>query len=292
MAEDDDDSLVEKAGGAVGQAARDAHAAVSAVPPAMKQALNGVARGAAYAANGVAPAFEEAARRTHELTVTMAATGAEELTRFGRVVLRAWDFVERAANPPWTVRKLLGWLLAGLAVAVITAVAYDVRYGILTLPMIELAGSQFIAATAALGSPGLFVFTAVGTLFFMVIPTEPFFFLIIASSASAVDPILAAALGSTVGALANYAIGNRLRKSAGKTTGKEHKLGRWGERANSKSGAAVLFLAMALPCPEIVALAYGLADFPVKKFLLITLVGRLVKWTWIAVAFLLFSLSF
>lgn len=292
MAKDDANSRVEKAGDAIEQAARDLQAAAAAAPPTIAQTLNDVARGAREAANEVGPAFQEAARKTQELTMTVAGTSAEELTKVGRYVLRGWNFVERAANPPWTVRKVLGWLLAGLALAVVTVLAYQVRWGILTLPMVEESGSQFIAAMAALGSPGLFVFTAVGTLFFVFIPTEPFFFLIIANSPALVDPILAAALGSTLGALANYWIGYRLRRSAGKTTGKEHDLGKWGKRANSKSGAALLFLAMALPCPEIISLAYGLADFSLKRFLLIVLVGRLAKWTWIALAFLLFRLTF
>ena len=54
----------------------------------------------------------------------------------------------------------------------------------------------------------------------------------------------------------------------------------------------LLALCCALPAPEIVALAYGLSDYPFRKFAVVMLAGRLVKWTWIAAAFLFLRLSF
>jgi membrane protein YqaA with SNARE-associated domain len=219
-------------------------------------------------------------------------TGVEQLSRFGRLVLRAWKWFEDLSNPPWTRRKVFTWAVLFLTVGIITVIAYQFKYGILTLPIIAEAGGRFVAWLAGLGPLGLFGFTAVGTLFFMVIPTEPFFFIALAGQMPAAAAVAAAALGSTVGSVANYWIGNRLRVSAGKKKpGEERELGRWGKRAHSKWGALLLFLAAALPVPELVAVAYGLADFPAKKFLLITLVARAVKWSWVAAAFILFQFT-
>lgn len=237
-------------------------------------------------------AVERGARVSMEMTRTAADAGVEQLTRFGRMVLAAWRFFERLSNPPWTPLKVLAWVGIFLLVAIVTMLAYQVRYGLLTLPMVEAAGTQFVAWLASLGAPGLFGFTVVGTLFFMIIPTEPFFFIVLGGSTSAAAAILAAALGSTVGSCCNYWVGNRLRVTAGKKRpGEERKLGRWGQRAHSKGGTAFLFLASALPLPELVGVAYGLADYPFQKFVLVAGAARLVKWTWIAGAFLAFSFT-
>jgi membrane protein YqaA with SNARE-associated domain len=234
---------------------------------------------------------EKGARKTVDLTRSAVDQGVAQVTRFGRMVLAAWKFFERLSNPPWTPLKAITWAAIFLLVAVITVLAYQFKYGILTLPIVEEAGSRFVAWMAALGAAGLFGFTVVGTLFFMVIPTEPFFFVTLSGSTPVVLAIAAAAFGSTIGSCCNYGFGNRIRVSAGKKTGDERKLGKWGKRAHSKWGTVLLFLAAALPMPEIIALTYGIADYPFKKFVLVTLVGRVVKWSWIAAAFLLFRFS-
>ncbi len=245
---------------------------------------------AAFDATG--DAFEAGAEKAVEATREALDAGVEHLTRFGRLVLKAWRFFEKAANPPWTAAKLIGWACVFLVVAIITVLAYQIEYGILTLPIVEEAGGRFVGWMAALGAAGLFVFTVVGTLFFMVIPTEPFFFVTLSGSTPVAFAIAAAALGSTLGSCANYAMGSRLRASAGKKKGEQRELGKWGKRAHSKWGAVLLFLAAALPLPELVALAYGLADYPFKKFVLVTLPARVVKWTWVAAAFIFFNATF
>ena len=98
--------------------------------------------------------------------------------------------------------------------------------------------------------------------------------------------------GSGAGSCINYWFGNRLRISAGKKQpGQDRKLGRWGRRANSRGGTAMLFAASALPLPELVGVAYGLVDYPFQKFALVALAGRFVKWTWVAGAFLAFGFT-
>lgn len=237
-------------------------------------------------------ALGDAAKMTVDLTRRGVDAGIEQVGRFGGMVLRAWKFFETNSNPPWTWRKVLFWAMVLILVAVITAIAYQFKYGILTLPIIEAAGGRFVAWMASGGALGLFGFTLVGTLFFMVIPTEPFFFLIIATHTPVAAAIVAAALGSTIGSCCNYWFGNRIRVSAGKKKpGEERKLGKWGKRAHSKSGTLLLFAGASLPLPEIIALAYGIADYPFKKFVVVTLVGRFVKWSWIAAAFLVFQFT-
>ena len=244
------------------------------------------------AANAVEPALREAGRVAKKVGIDAAQSGYSGLTWFGRRVLRVWNAVERAATPPWTVGKTVLWILVCFALAGATVLIYQVQYGILTLPMIEDAGTRFINAMNSLGPIGLFGLTAVTTLFFMFIPTEPFFIVALTGGDGPLTYVIAAAAGSSVGAYANYFFGWRLRVSAGKETGEERKLGTWGRRAHSKWGTLLLFLCSALPAPEIVALAYGLSDYPFKKFAVVMFVGRLVKWSWIAAAFLLLQLSF
>jgi membrane protein YqaA with SNARE-associated domain len=153
--------------------------------------------------------------------------------------------------------------------------------------MVEEAGSRFVAWLASLGAAGLFGFTVVGTLFFMIIPSEPFFFVMLAGPTPVVTAVLAAAAGSTVGSCINYWFGNRLRVSAGKKApGEERQLGKWGQRATSRSGTILLFAASALPLPELVGVAYGIVDYPFQRFVIVAGIGRLVKWTWVAAAFL------
>ena len=227
-----------------------------------------------------------------EFTRTAVGVSVAHLTRVGRMVLRAWKFFERLSNPPWTPTKVLAWIAIFLFVAVVTVLAYQFKYGILTLPIVEAAGLRFVDWLSGAGALGLFGFTVFGTLFFMIIPTEPFFFLIIAGGTPLWAAILAAGFGSTLGSCLNYWFGNRLRVSAGKKQpGEERQLGKWGKRAHSKSGTLLLFLASALPLPELVALAYGLVDYPFKRFVLVALPGRMVKWGWIAAAYLLFQFS-
>ena len=135
------------------QAAEDVEQAIIALEPKLER---------------VEAAAEAAAKRA-------GAEGLEDLTRFGHVVLRAWRFAERAASPPPTVRKVLGWVAVGLLIATLWAVGYLVQYGVISVPIIEVAGSQFIGLLASLGPLGLFGFMSVFTLFFMFVPRSPSF---------------------------------------------------------------------------------------------------------------------
>jgi len=115
---------------------------------------------------------------------------------------------------------------------------------------------------------------------------------LLVGSGQVVTTVLVAAAGSALGACANYWIGARFRHRRIAKKGEEAKISKWGARARSKGGATLLVVAAALPVPEVFALAYGLADFPFKKFAVLALAGRLIKWTWITAAFLLFDASF
>lgn len=244
------------------------------------------------AADAIEPVFVEAGRMAKKAGIDAAQSGYSGLTWFGRRVLRVWNAVERAASPPWTIGKTVLWIVVAFLLAGATVIIYQVQYGILTLPMVAEAGTRFINAMNSLGPIGLFGLTAVTTLFFMFIPTEPFFIVALTGPDSVVVLVIAAAAGSSVGGYANYYMGLRLRLSAGKKTGEQRKLGTWGRRAHSKWGALLLGLCAALPAPEIVSLAYGLADYPFRKFAVVMIIGRLVKWSWIAAAYLLLKLSF
>ncbi len=283
------EGLSGKLGRAIDDVHREASEAHEAVGSALKGAASEAGRAAREASTAIGPVVGGAADRAGDFASAAYGRGVAELSRFGRFVSGTWRFVEHQASPPWVLFKVVFWAAVLTLIALITAVAYQFRYGVLTLPIVALAGGQFVGWMVSLGPLGLFGFTVIGTLFFMVIPTEPFFFVVLGSTGSPVLPIIAAALGSTVGSCANYAMGRRLRSSAGKGTGDQRKLGKWGKRAHSRWGTVLLALAAALPLPEIVALAYGLADYPFKKFVGITLVARFVKWTWIAAAFFLFE---
>jgi membrane protein YqaA with SNARE-associated domain len=271
------ESFSEKVGTMVDDAERDIREAAGSIGPALQQA-----------GSSAGDAARQAAGKAGDLAGAALGAGAAQVSRFGQFVSGTWRFVERQASPPWVLFKVLFWAAVVTLILLITVVAYQFKYGILTLPIVELAGGQFVGWMVSLGPIGLFAFTVIGTLFFMVIPTEPFFFIVLNSPGSPVLAVVAAALGSTVGSCANYAMGSRLRRSAGKGTGDQRKLGKWGKRAHSKAGTVLLFAAAALPLPEIVALAYGLADYPFKRFVAVTLAARFVKWTWIAAAFFVF----
>lgn len=271
--------------------ARDVERAVDEAGEHVERAVDAAGEQVKRAVDGAVPALEKSADKAAALTKSAVGAGVEHLTLWARMVERGWRFLGRMSNPPWTLDKLLFWAIAVLLVVVLSVFNHLYHTGVLGLPVLEKAGSDFIAAAASLGVVGLFVFTAVSTLFFLFIPTEPFFLLILAVSPSIVLPIAAAAFGSTVGSCANYWFGKRLRLRSIKKKGDEAKLGKWGKRAHSKWGTAILFLAASLPVPEIIALAYGLADYPFKKFTLVTLAARFVKWTWVAMAFLLFRIS-
>jgi membrane protein YqaA with SNARE-associated domain len=261
--------------------------------------LNGIGNAAAsaskqaqQAANSMLPAMDQAADRATAYARGAMNASVEQLTLWGRMVERAWRYFQVVSNPPWTARKVLGWAAAVLVMAAASILYHEVHLGVLGLPFLESLGAQFIAWAASLGPIGLFVFTAISTLFFLFLPTEPFFFLALAGSPDVVVPVIAASLGSTVGSLANYGFGIRLRHRSVKKKGDHAKLGKWGARARSKYGTVILFLAGSLPVPEIVAVGYGLADYPLKKFSVVTLGARFAKWTWITLAYVYLRATF
>jgi len=262
------------------------------VSDAMSDAVGAAAEGVKAAVDGVGPAVGAAGQKAAEVTKDAVGAGVKELTRWGRIVERGWRFVERASNPPWTREKVLGWVAFGLLVVLAALINRQFQTGALTMPGADVLAGGFISWVVSTGPLGLFFFMAVSTLFFVFLPSEPIFFVLLVGSGQVVTTVLVAAAGSALGACANYWIGARFRHRRIAKKGEEAKISKWGARARSKGGATLLVVAAALPVPEVFALAYGLADFPFKKFAVLALAGRLIKWTWITAAFLLFDASF
>ncbi len=261
--------------------------ALDEIADGVEGAVNAAADGVKSVADGVGPAVGAAGHKAADATRDAVGAGFKELTRWGRIVERGWRFAERASTPPWTQEKLLGWVAVGLLGLLAVLINRQFQSGAWVMPGADVLAGDFIAWTVSTGPLGLFLFMAVSTLFFVFLPSEPIFFVLLVGSGQVATTVLIAAAGSAVGACANYWFGARFRHRQVAKKGDEAKIGKWGARARSKGGAAVLLAAMSFPVPEIVAVAYGLADFPFKKFAAIAFSGRLIKWTWIAAAFLL-----
>jgi len=201
-------------------------------------------------------------------------------------------FFVKISNPPWTWRKIVLWVALTLALAAVWIAWREVELGVFVLPGLNQIARGFLDSAATLGPGGLFALTAVATLFFFFLPSEPYYVLALASSSNVVVTVIAAALGSIVGACANFWFGEIVIERRQKKRGDAAKVGKWLARAESKWGEVFLFLAMALPAPEIIAVGYGAATFSFRKFLIITTAARFIKWTWVALAYLYFSASF
>ena len=125
-----------------------------------------------------------------------------------------------------------------------------------------------------LGYPGIFLLSFLGS-FSMVLPVPGLISL--CASGGFLNPYVAgvfAGVGETIGELSGYAVGY-----GGKTVVEKHafyqRVRAWMERR----GALVIFLVSVIPNPvvDVVGIAAGATRFPLHRFLVIVLAGKILK---------------
>jgi membrane protein YqaA with SNARE-associated domain len=131
---------------------------------------------------------------------------------------------------------------------------------------------------------GIFILFFFTTLFFFPpFPSEVAFFTCISLNANIFFLVILATIASVLGQIANYGLGFFFKKGFSKNKGDSHK--KWGGLIN-KFGSVFLFFANIIFFPsEILSMIYGVSKFPFKKFVIITLIARAIKYIALALLF-------
>lgn len=162
------------------------------------------------------------------------------------------------------------------------------------MPLLEGFIQWFMSAagwTAQLGYPGAFIIGFLSS-FTLFLPT-PAFAIVFAMAAGGLNPValgIAAGLGSAVGELIGFGLGYGSRQlfiKKHKRHIKRHKaqLARIEALFQKYKGWLVIFVFAAAPLPfDIVGLFCGSIGYPLKKFMIPTMAGKIVKYLAIALA--------
>lgn len=135
---------------------------------------------------------------------------------------------------------------------------------------------------------GLFFISILGSLFFLILPSEAIFLYYLNSTSYFFGfTILVTVIGSLVGLTFNYffgfALGERVLMFLFKKNFFKYK------EKIEKYGGLVLFFGNILPGPiEVLAVFYGSFKFDYKRFLFLAMMGRLIKYIILFIAFFFF----
>ena len=174
--------------------------------------------------------------------------------------------------------------IAGIVIWIFLAFGSTVQAAIASVPVLREVLAFFYAETTTTTVVGLFMVILLDTLFFVIFPGELVFFVALSRGMNPVAAIAAAALGGVIGQICNYWMGRYARKK-GKTRPRGARLIRFAEKANGRGGTPFLALALATPSPEIIGFAYGLGNFPAKRFAQLAAAFRPLKWVLLYFAF-------
>lgn len=153
-----------------------------------------------------------------------------------------------------------------------------VQLGFLLLGVGFIVGAYFLRDAASglssVGYPGVFLLSLLGSAS-MVVPIPG---LISLCTVSAIlNPFtlgVLAGIGETIGEITGYAVG-----FGGKGLLDKSRLYRWLKQWMERRGGLVIFVVSIVPNPifDIVGIAAGATRYPLKRFMLIVLVGKILK---------------
>jgi membrane protein YqaA with SNARE-associated domain len=222
---------------------------------------------------------------THLIIGTMRARREEpKLTRARKRAIRRQAEVEVELQDKKRQRLLVLAPTAFVLIVILGYFSWAIQAEIAKRPLIASTFGFFYQETTTVTVVGLFIVILVDTLFFVIFPGELYFFLAIAHDMNPVVAISAAALGGTIGQIANYWMGRYARRR-GKDRPRAAKLLRFAEKANGRGGTSFIAFALMTPSPEIIGFAYGLGNFPAKKFAKMAAIFRPIKWILLFIAF-------
>ncbi len=144
-------------------------------------------------------------------------------------------------------------------------------------------GSEFLIGLAnTYGLIGVFLIGFLSS-FTLFIPSPAFFVVFFLGSVISPLPLgIAAGLGSSIGELTSYFAGYGVHMAAEKHHKKFVEIEKLFQRYKAP---AIIFFFSATPLPfDVVGIFCGAVRYPVKRFYLATLAGKLVKFTFIAFA--------
>ncbi len=153
-----------------------------------------------------------------------------------------------------------------------------------SIPVLSTVFSFFFKETTTFTPVGLFLVIFLDTIFFVIFPGELYFFWALNGGMNPAVALIAVSIGGVLGHIANYWMGRYARRK-GKDRPRGAKLIRFAERANGKWGTAFLALAMATPSPEVIGFAYGLGNFPARRYTQVVAIFRPIKWMILLLAF-------
>lgn len=136
---------------------------------------------------------------------------------------------------------------------------------------------------------GLFFMSFLGSLFFLVLPSEALFIYFLSTTSHFPLFILTITVfGSLLGLGFNYFFGRFIGKNLLKKIFSEEKFYNYKEKIN-KFGGYVLLIGNILPGPiEVLAVFYGGFKFEFKRFIYLAFIGRLIKYVLLFLAFFFF----
>ncbi len=136
---------------------------------------------------------------------------------------------------------------------------------------------------------GLLYISILGALFFLAIPMEAIFIYYLSSTFhGAFFIILIIVLGSLIGLSINYFLGWILGDKVLKKFFEKENYDKY-KNYIDKYGGAVLVIGNIIPSPiEPLTLLYGSFNYSYKKFFILALIGRIIKYTLLFIAFYFF----
>lgn len=136
---------------------------------------------------------------------------------------------------------------------------------------------------------GLFYISILGAIFFLAIPMEAIFIYYLSSTFHSTFFIISIiVLGSIIGLTINYFIGWILGDKVLKKFFEKENYDKY-KNYITKYGGFVLVIGNIIPSPiEPLTLLYGSFNYSYKKFLILCLIGRIIKYTLLFIAFYFF----
>jgi membrane protein YqaA with SNARE-associated domain len=133
---------------------------------------------------------------------------------------------------------------------------------------------------------GLYIFSILSTLFFLILPSEAtFIYYLQATNHFVLFIIFFSLLGNVTGMLFNYFFGRILGEKIMLKLFKEKKFYKYKDAIDRKGGI-LLLLGNIFPGPiELIAVFYGGFKFSLKRYIYLVLIGRLVKYILLTVAY-------
>ncbi len=201
------------------------------------------------------------------------------------------DYVKKKSKDVWANKDFRRFLIkAGILVFIILLIwifKKQIISYIRSIPYIGPAYEHVALQITQKTLLGLFYAAFLGGLFFVTLPVEAVFIFYLTLKYNVYFVVLIAFLGNLLAMILNYLLGLLFGKWLLKKVLKHNhdRFNNWVKRF----GGLILVIGNIIPFPiEPLALVYGGVKYPFKKFVILTAIGKLIKFIILAVIFFYF----